>query len=103
MVAEIAPQAGYDPGDIEIRVTGSRPGEKLYEELMNTEEVRRSVDIGDFLMVRPALASKYRFVNYDVEGAIPVDRPYNSEYETALTRDELRDYLLKNGLLDLAD
>ena len=35
--------SGYDPGsDIEIKVTGLRPGEKLYEELLMSEEARNN-------------------------------------------------------------
>ena len=31
--------SGYDEGDIEIKFTGLRPGEKMYEELLNEGEV----------------------------------------------------------------
>jgi len=100
MVEELAPRAGHKVDDVEISIIGARPGEKLYEELMNTEEVRRAVDIGEFLVVRPALASKYRFVEYGWDGEVPADNPYNSEYEPAMTKDELRAYLVGNGLLE---
>lgn len=34
--------------------TGIRTGEKLYEELMNTEELSRSYDCGEFILIKPA-------------------------------------------------
>jgi len=102
MVEEIAPQVGREAESVEVQIIGSRPGEKMYEELMNTEEVRRADDIGDFLVVRPALASKYRFVDYSWENSAPADRPYNSEYEPAMTKEELRTYLVSNGLLQMS-
>lgn len=101
MIEEIAPASGLDPASVPIEIIGSRPGEKLYEELMNTEEVRRAVDIGDFLVVRPALASKYRFVDYTWPDEVPADNAYNSEHEAAMSKEELREYLLVNGLLEL--
>jgi len=96
MVEEVAPMYGRNPEDIEITVIGSRPGEKRYEELMNEEEVRRSFDVGDFLIVRPALES----LEAPPNAVGQPDRPYNSHHETAMTRDELRDFLRTNGLLE---
>lgn len=101
MVEEIAPEVGRDPNNIEINVIGARPGEKLYEELMNTEEVRRAVDIGEYLVVRPALASKYRFVDYTWPEEVPAHNPYNSEHEAPMSKEELREYLVSNDLLGL--
>ena len=34
--------------EIEIVEIGAKPGEKMYEELMNDEEVRRTYEVGDF-------------------------------------------------------
>lgn len=96
MVEELAPQFGRKSSDIEITTIGPRPGEKRYEELMNEEEVRRSFDIGDFLLVRPALKD---LVAPEGSQGQP-DRPYNSHHETPMTRDELRDFLHSNDLLN---
>ena len=35
MAREFAPRCGREPKEIDIRIVGQRPGEKLYEELMN--------------------------------------------------------------------
>lgn len=95
MIEALAPLHGRKPDDIEVTNMGTRPGEKLYEELMNEEEVRRSWDIGDFLLVQPALSESGR-----PETAVDrPDRPYNSDVETALTRLELHDFLDESQLL----
>ena len=52
MVREFAPRCGRDPASIEIVVRGQRTGEKLYEELMNEEETRRSFELAA-LFCRP--------------------------------------------------
>lgn len=94
MVDRLAAYYGYAPGSIEIKEVGSRPGEKLYEELMNDEEIRRSVDIGDYIVVEPALSER------GVHTGPPVDRPYNSSVEPSMSRTELGDYLEHTGLFE---
>jgi len=48
---------GYTPGvDIEIKVTGLRPGEKLYEELMMEEEGLQSTQ-SEKIFIAPPLAA----------------------------------------------
>ena len=57
MIEELAPRHGYDPADISLRITGARPGEKLYEELTNEEEIRRTAELERHLVIVPALAA----------------------------------------------
>ncbi|MDJ0976111.1 MAG: polysaccharide biosynthesis protein [Planctomycetota bacterium] len=40
---------------IETRVTGIRPGEKIHEVLVSEEEVHRTIERGDYYVVRPIL------------------------------------------------
>lgn len=92
LVQRLAPRFGRDPESIEIIEIGSRPGEKVYEELMNDEETRRSYDIGDFFVVQPALLDR------PANGKL-VDRPYNSSVEAPMTPAELDAYLEQTGVL----
>ena len=54
--------------DIEIRIIGSKPGEKLYEELINEEEVRRTIEIDNYFAVLPAFKSVFKEIEYGFEG-----------------------------------
>ena len=101
MIDELAPQFGHDPAAIEIKEIGSRPGEKLYEELMNTEETRRSLELERHFAVLPALRNLYREVEYDYPGILStvVDNPYNSANEPAMSPAEVRAYMKSTGLL----
>lgn len=101
MIAELAPRFGRRAADVEIRVVGAKSGEKLYEELMNDEEIRRTVELDRFFAVLPAFKTIYRQIEFDYEGdpGRPVDRPYNSALEPAMTPDELRAYLRSNDVL----
>src|SRR6056297_1564762 len=51
MIEELAPTFGYQPDDIPVEVIGTKPGEKMYEELMNTEETRRAIELKDYFAV----------------------------------------------------
>jgi len=102
MIEELAPRYGYKPEQIQIKVIGSKPGEKLYEELMNDEETRRTVELKDYFVVKPAFSNVYEDVDYTYENTlrIGVDNPYNSSVEKPMSREELRAYLLSNNLLN---
>jgi len=101
MVREYAPRCGHRPQDIEIRVIGPKPGEKLYEELMNEEETRRSLELQRYFVVRPALAMRSgETPPYDGVVQSSVKQPYNSANVQPLSQDELTDFLHKHRLID---
>jgi FlaA1/EpsC-like NDP-sugar epimerase len=99
MIREQAPRFGRQPEDIELRVVGPRAGEKLYEELMNEEETRRSVELNRYFVVRPAMLRE-ESPRYDGLVKEQVDRPYNSSHETPLSQRELAAFLYENDLID---
>jgi FlaA1/EpsC-like NDP-sugar epimerase len=103
MVNELAPRCGFDPGEIEIKVIGSRPGEKMYEELMNEEEIRRTVELPDYFVVLPAFQAVYQDIDYTYPGsaAIGITHPYNSANQRSMNREELRAYFVENHLLEV--
>jgi len=97
MVEELADKKGK----VEIKVIGSKPGEKLYEELMNDEETRRTVELPDYFAVLPAFKNVYESIVYEYPnmGAIGVDDPYNSSVKSPMDKKELRLYLTQNQLI----
>jgi len=102
MIEILAGQFGYRPDQIEVHTIGSKPGEKLYEELMSNEETRRSVELEKYFVVLPAFKSVYQEIDYHYSDAIggQAARPYNSGSEAPMTRDELKRYLLENRILE---
>ncbi len=101
LVREYAPRCGHRPQDIEIRVIGPKPGEKLYEELMNEEETRRSLELDRYFVVRPALAVRGDVTPpYDGVVQTSVQQPYNSANVRPLSQEELTAFLHNNGLID---
>lgn len=103
MIEELAPGFGHNPDDIEIKVIGAKPGEKLYEELMSGEETRRSLELHDYFAVLPAFRGIYRQIEYDYPGIISrsVTDPYVSANIAPMETDALRQFLLEHNLLDI--
>ncbi len=102
MIYELGPKYGHRPEEIDITFIGSKPGEKMYEELMNHEEVRRSIELERYFVVTPAFTCLYRDIVYAYPGIVSshVANPYNSENEKPLTKDKLLDFLKKYRLLE---
>ncbi|MGS2744309.1 SDR family NAD(P)-dependent oxidoreductase [Halomonas sp. LS-001] len=104
MIEELAPVYGHQPEDIKIKIIGSKPGEKLYEELMSSEETRRTCELEDYFAVLPALSNMYKNIQYDYPGKLSdsITNPYNSELEPTLSKEELTAFLREHQLLDEA-
>ncbi len=102
MIEELAPRFGHDPASISITEIGIKPGEKLYEELMSDEEMRRAVELENYFSVTPAFRGFYHDIEYKYAGMTgnPVENPYNSSHETPLNKTELKEFLYKSRLLE---
>jgi len=100
MIEELAPIFGHDSSQIEIDVIGTKPGEKLYEELLNEEEVRRTVELSRYFVVLPAFKAIYETIEYSYPDPIQghLDKPYNSAIQSSMSRPELRAFLQQNSL-----
>ncbi len=86
-------------GDIQITEIGAKPGEKMYEELMNDEEVRRTYEIEDFFVVLPAFAGDHEALYPLVKGRQKADRPYNSAVEKGMNAGDVAAYFTARRLL----
>lgn len=101
MIAELAPIFGHRAEHVELKVTGVKPGEKMYEELLNEEETRRTLELTDYFVVLPAFKNLYRNIAYTYSDIISdsVSDPYNSNNDPRLSEKDLAAFLKKNKLL----
>ena len=100
MIELLAPKYGFDINKIKIKKIGQKPGEKIYEELMNEEEVRRSVELKDFFSVTPTFKGVYKKIgDYKDIQSLKVNKAYVSNKETKLSIKQIKKILLKNNLL----
>lgn len=102
MIEALAPKHGYDLHGIQTTVIGTKPGEKLYEELMSDEETRRSIELSKYFAVLPAFRGIYHDIDYDYADIVSsrVSSAYNSSQEQALSESNIRKLLHRNRLLE---
>jgi FlaA1/EpsC-like NDP-sugar epimerase len=105
MIQEMAPVFGHNPEEIRIDIVGVKPGEKMYEELMNLEETRRTWELERYFVALPAFKNLYNNIKYTYSNVVSRDvtNPYHSGSELPLSRDSLVVFLKENGLLTTDD
>lgn len=105
MIRELAPLYGHYADDIKIEIIGFKPGEKIYEELMSQEEIRRTFELSKYFVVLPAFRSLYQSVDYNYKDIISnnVKKQYRSDNERPLSQTQLATFIHENNLLDETD
>lgn len=79
-----------------IKIIGSRHGEKLYETLVNREEMVKAEDLGDFFRI-PSDNRDLNYARYFSKGDkdVSIQDDYDSHNTKRLTVDEVTEKLLK--------
>lgn len=82
--------------DAEIKVIGTRHGEKLYESLLTREEKVKAEDMGDYYRI-PADNRDLNYANYFSEGEVDMNtvEDYHSHNTERLDEDGMKKLLLK--------
>lgn len=101
MIQELAPLYNHQPEAIQIDTIGVKQGEKMFEELMNLEETRRAWELTNYFVVLPAFTRLYHSINYSYSDVVSkkITKPYHSEIDTKLSKDQLAEFLNINNLL----
>jgi FlaA1/EpsC-like NDP-sugar epimerase len=101
IVEVLAPKYGHKSSDVTITEIGAKPGEKLYEELISSEEIHRSLELKDMFVITPAFKSVYESIQYKYPDTVSqgVQKPYISSVEKALNKEEIKQYLLQHKVL----
>ena len=81
MIEELAPTFGHRPEAYRIEGDRRQTGEKMYEELLNQEETRRTLELTDYFVVLPAFKNLYRNIAYDYTDII------SDSYQSRIIRD----------------
>jgi FlaA1/EpsC-like NDP-sugar epimerase len=102
MIEDLAPILNKKIEDIKITEIGTKPGEKLYEELMSPEETRRTIELEQYFSVLPAFRDIYADIKYNYPTIVNEDvtNPYISEEEKPLSIEEIKKFLIENNLLE---
>lgn len=83
-------------GETEIRIIGTRHGEKLCETLVTREEMVRAIDMGNYFKI-PVDSRDLNYDKFFSEGneRVSVSEDYNSHNTHRLTLDEMKQLLMK--------
>ncbi len=86
--------------DNEIKIIGTRHGEKLYESLVSREEMARSEDLGGYYRI-PADSRDLNYAKYFVEGETAISEidDYTSHNTQRLSVDEVKQVLMQLELI----
>lgn len=97
-----APLCGRDPKKIRTTIIGSKPGEKLYEELMSDEERHRALELKSLYVIVPAFKNIYRSISYRYRDTLrtTLRRSYVSRDEQAMTKQQIRQYLARHRVVE---
>jgi UDP-N-acetylglucosamine 4,6-dehydratase/5-epimerase len=84
----------------EIKIIGTRHGEKLYETLLTREEMAKAEDCGDYFRIS-ADTRDLNYNKYFIEGEpeVSVKEDYNSHNTKRLKVKEIKEVLLKIGYI----
>jgi FlaA1/EpsC-like NDP-sugar epimerase len=96
MIEIYSKKFGYKTKDVKIKIIGSKPGEKLYEELMNTEETRRALELNKYFSVLPALRYDHKnLYTYRNVKSLKIQNPYISSKQKPLSINQIKKILNK--------
>ena len=87
--------------DNEIKIIGTRHGEKLYEVLVTTEEMLNAQDLGNYFRI-PSDNRDLNYSKYEVKGTSSLNNivDYNSHNTERLDVDEMIKLLIKMGEIE---
>jgi len=102
MIDTLASRYGHVSTEIETTIIGTKPGEKLYEELMSDEETRRSVELEKYFSVLPAFRGIYQDITYDYRNLVSnvVTNPYMSSRVSPISVKDVKELLDSNNLFN---
>ena len=100
LIQELAPRYGHNPEDINIDIIGTKPGEKMYEELMTEDEAVRSLERDDMFIIIPEIEDELTKIDKSAYDATPIrSKDYVSKDVVPITKDEIRAILKNDGIL----
>jgi len=100
LIAELAPGYGHRPENIKVEIIGTKPGEKMYEELMTEDEARRSLERDDMFIILPQIEDELTKIDVSAYDAVPIkSKDYVSKDQIPITKDEIKTILMKERII----
>jgi FlaA1/EpsC-like NDP-sugar epimerase len=88
MIEEYGPRFGYEPHNIEREIVGARPGERVHEKLISSDECSLARELENMYVILPQIdVSGYDQLNYSSTDQI--ENEYTSKDAELLSKDEI--------------
>ena len=102
MVENLASKYVYSPEEIKMEIIGTKPGEKLYEELMTEDEAERALECEDMFI----LLSEMKELSHIDKSSYPSVseaevKAYTSKDEKCLAKKEIKEILYRENLIEV--
>ena len=100
LIEGVAPRYDYKVSDVGVDIIGSKPGEKMYEELMTEDEAVRSLERDDMFIILPEIEDELTKIDKSAYNATPIrSKDYVSKDAMPITKDEIRAILKNDGII----
>ena len=100
MVEDLAPKYGYTPEEVKMEIIGTKPGEKLYEELMTEDEARRALETEDMFILLPEMKELPHIDKFSYLSTSQAEiRAYTSNDVKPCSKGEIKEILYQENLL----
>jgi FlaA1/EpsC-like NDP-sugar epimerase len=100
MIDEVARKCGYSPDEIEKKIIGLRPGEKVHEDLITETEWARTLETASMYIILSPIDKSRKKTDYSAAGAEePKTKNYNSKDSGLLSKEEIRGLLKREKLV----
>jgi FlaA1/EpsC-like NDP-sugar epimerase len=96
MIGAYAPACGHSPEDVDIKIIGARPGERMHEKLISRDEIQNTIEQTDMFVILPELDLD----DCQQEGEqVSFDDEYTSANEDLMSSNELLDMINQANIL----
>lgn len=101
MIEELAPRYCHNKDDIQIKIIGNKPGEKMFEEIMTEAEAQRAQETRDMYIILPELTEGFIDPSkYSYEEATPIrTKEYSSNNVDPISKENLKKLFYDEKLL----
>ncbi len=99
LIEEMAPKYGYGHDDIRLEIIGTKPGEKMYEELMTEDEAARSLEREDMYIIIPEIKENSNFIESAYRATPIRTKDYVSKDAIPIKRHQIKTILLNDGII----
>lgn len=92
IITQESSRLGIDPVTIKMKEIGLRPGEKMYEELMSSEESDRAIELSDMYIIPNDFMPRFK---YDIDEIESKGNIYNFSVNQIISYEQVKS-LIKN-------